>query len=881
MGGEAVHAYAAHEVVSVGGTSEIAVDGRDVWATLRDAAAAMLPRAGAVHRGAALELRYVTEPNDEGRTRVRLFLTGKARAPAGSQAPIGEAVTVAEYACAALPKAFETRPADIDLMRGPSSEDDVVVEVRRQEEVLPVLVATVPADFYYAVHPVPGDGSGWPGFLHVLAQMRQPVVVSILISTARIDPVEQETIGVVVSQLRFHSETRQDQNIAGGTTTIQGDANALAVLPIWERHLHELRECFLARITVRGSPHGAPTIARALAHALSGTRVQPTGPRTPLTTQAARERSALERAGHSAAYLDVVPWGGHPFWEDSIAPTSLRRLPYLYTPEEAATLAVLPVPDQHGAPGFPRPRRVTTRRSSLRDVGPDERAVHLGRALHDGYPATGVGVPTSQLPRHTLVVGAPGSGKTTTVLSILAQLWREHRVPFLAIEPTKTEYRTLLDVNGMDQLRIVTLGRDDVAPIRLNPLAPPPGVRCESHIGAVMAVFRAALPLDPPLPQLLEDALERTYELAGWRTHSMSENGLQPPALRDLLRAYEHGFTRHGYAGEIRENLIAALRLRLRSLTRGSRGLLLDTVESVDFDDLMGGPVIVELDEVADREDKAIVAAILLDRIRAAARRRRSQGGGLAHVTVIEEAHRILGRPHGADAETPQTQAIRAFCDAIAELRALGEGFVVSSQSPSALAEAAVANTGVRIVHRLESASDRAMVLADLDASELDRQVAARLGPGEAVVRMPGLEEPEVVRIDAADGVDSGAVIGDADVRKRMHAHTAAVRRLMPYQLCSHEICPAGCDPDIRQSGEIHAHATADAAARIWRDHAGTVAALDPLCAIFAAQAGSGLRAAYCAAAHAAACGDALAVPGMDIRPQVIEAMRTATGSTA
>lgn len=229
---DAIHAYAAHEVVSVAGASDLAEDGRDLWTTIRDVSAAMLPRANPADGGAALELRYVTEPNSGGPTRVRLFLTGKARARPSDDAPLGQAMAVAEYACAALPVGFETLPADIERMQGPTDDDDVLVDVRRQEEVLPVLVSTVPADYYYAAHPVPGDGSGWRGFLHLLAQVRDPVLVSILIASARLDPLEQEAIGVLASHLRFHSETRQEQNIVGGTTTIQGDANALAVLPI-------------------------------------------------------------------------------------------------------------------------------------------------------------------------------------------------------------------------------------------------------------------------------------------------------------------------------------------------------------------------------------------------------------------------------------------------------------------------------------------------------------------------------------------------------------------------------------------------------------------------------------------------------------------------
>ena len=60
------------------------------------------------------------------------------------------------------------------------------------------------------------------------------------------------------------------------------------------------------------------------------------------------------------------------------------------------------------------------------------------------------------------------------------------------------------------------LGRDDVAPLRLNPLAPPPGVRRETHAGSLLASFKAALPLVAPQPQLLEQAIASTRDPLGF-----------------------------------------------------------------------------------------------------------------------------------------------------------------------------------------------------------------------------------------------------------------------------------------------------------------------------------------------------------------------------
>ena len=478
-----------------------------------------------------------------------------------------------------------------------------------------------------------------------------------------------------------------------------------------------------------------------------------------------------------------------------------------------------------------------------------------------------------------LVAGTPGSGKTTTVLEILTQLWERHRVPFLVIEPTKAEYRTLLRHPALAGLRLVSLGRDDLAPFRLNPLAPPPGVRCETHVGAVLAAFKAALPLPPPLPQLLEDALERSYTVAGWSDESTSSDRLDPPTLRGLLRSFDEVFDAAGYVGEAR-NVAAALRVRLRSLLRGSRGRVFDTVESVDFEELLRRPVVVELHEVDDLDDKALAAMLLLDRLRASARRRGSSGGELRHVTVIEEAHRLLPRGvrHGPEEGTnTRAAAVEAYCDAIAELRAYGEGFVISSQMPSRLAEAAVANTSARILHRLESAADRDAMLADFDADDADREAAARLSVGEAVVRWPPLDEAQVIRVTPGPGIDSGAPVPDEEVRTAMATHSDAVRRLLPYDLCTGAVCAGGCSQTVRPRGAAVAQAAGARARELWQRSRGTAGAVDDLARLLLAEADRDLQTAYCGAAHLARDGDALVVRRpVDIRPRVAGALQRA-----
>ena len=303
-------------------------------------------------------------------------------------------------------------------------------------------------------------------------------------------------------------------------------------------------------------------------------------------------------------------------------------------------------------------------------------------------------------------------------------------------------------------------------------------------------------------------------------------------------------------------------------------------MESIDFTELMARPVVIEMDEIADPDDKAIMALFILDRLRADARAKGSSDGRLRHATVIEEAHRLLTRltaSASGEGETARAAGVEAFSNAIAELRSVGEGFILSSQSPSRLAPAAIDNCGTRILHRIESSADREIVLTDLDANQLEREAAARLNPGEAIARWPQLEEPEFIQVVPGPGIDSGQVIAMEEVKDRMLAETTTVRRLLPYQLCTREVCTNGCDPAVRSTGEGVASELARSATRLWEQHNETIEALPPLARSLRREAGGDIQTAYCGAAHLAAQGHALHVRRrVDIRSKIRAALESA-----
>lgn len=872
------HAYASREVIAAPSVDELDLSaGLTAWQGMRAVSLAMLADAALMSGCAAFEIRYVATPRPPAPVRVQMYLTAKSRD--WHQVVAQAAVALA---CDKLPLGFTwATPEDQLGFGGVAPEDQIVLELRRDEELTSPQWTFIPAEYYYTINDDPGDGSGWPAFWRTLNSVTRPVTVSLLFQQTELHPEERHVLGSVLTDLAHLSEERTDYDVMGNPMVYPACMNARIALQSWERRVDQMRRPLMARLAVRSEVSTAVSVATALTTAV-GTSAGVSGTH-PMLYEPAQTAADIRQANFSFDWLEILPWGGHGFWaEDPNAPYRLRRMPYLFGLNEAATLALLPVPDQQGVAGIPRARQLVQHRQEILDEPSGAASVLLGPALHHGEAASSMRLPLDALTKHTLIVGASGWGKTTTLLSLLVQLWRDHHIPFLVLEASKTEYRSLLAVEGLDDLRVLTLGNESVSPLRLNPLAPPTGVRCEVHQSALMASLKLALPLFPPQPEILVRAISRAYDRAGWDDDTTLGTGLLPPTLRDLKTAYAEVFEDAGYVGEAR-NIGIGFKTRLESLLQGSRGKLLDTVFSTNFDTLLSYPVVIEMDEIVDADEKAILSAFILDRVRAGARARGSTGGRLEHVTVLEEAHRLLSKTSAsggdpASGHAARAETVRAFCEAIAELRARGEGFILSTQSPAMLADAAIANTSTRIVHRMENDVDREAMLKDFGASDEIRQTAARLQTGEAVARWPGRDEIELIRVAPVAGVDSGRKVSDDVVAQRMGQHRDATRKLLPYQLCSPEICTAGCSARVRRTGEELGSQLGPRAAELWsgREAAGD----DPLGSVsllLAEKSGKELQVAYCGAVHLSLEGSAFRLrPGVDDRATAIRSVRWA-----
>jgi uncharacterized protein len=364
-------------------------------------------------------------------------------------------------------------------------------------------------------------------------------------------------------------------------------------------------------------------------------------------------------------------------------------------------------------------------------------------------PCSPFGVPASSVNRHVFVTGATGSGKSQTVRTILEQLTAAG-VPWLVVEPAKAEYRAMASRLGSDVVRIRP-GDPDAVPAGINPLEPVAGFSLPTHLDLVRALFVAAFEADEPFPQVLSAALTRCYEDLGWDL-ALGEPvnpGTTPryPTLVDLQRTAEKVVSEIGYGREVTDNVRGFIRVRLASLRLGATGRFFQGGHPVDFAVLRKQRVVLEIEDVGDDRDKAFLMGTvvlgLTEHLRVAARD--TAAGGLRHVTVIEEAHRLLRRGLGAGGAAEH--AVEMFAAMLAEVRAYGEGIVIAEQIPAKLIPDTVKNTAVKIVHRLPASDDRDAVGATMNLADDQSSFLVTLPPGEAAVFTDGMDSPVLVRV--------------------------------------------------------------------------------------------------------------------------------------
>jgi DNA helicase HerA-like ATPase len=182
----------------------------------------------------------------------------------------------------------------------------------------------------------------------------------------------------------------------------------------------------------------------------------------------------------------------------------------------------------------------------------------------------------------------------------------------------------------------------------------------------------------------------------------------------------------------------ACLNTRIDSLKRGWKGEMLNTVHSTPWSELFERPVIINLSYVGDDVDKGFFMALILQLLYeyrtacAELGRVDFNDNSCKHLTVIEEAHRVMSKCENPD--MPQYKTAMMFSNMLSEIRAYGEGMMLVDQVPTRLIPDAIKNTNTKITHRLVAEDDCKAIAESMGLSKEQKPIIPKLMVGQCIV---------------------------------------------------------------------------------------------------------------------------------------------------
>lgn len=364
-----------------------------------------------------------------------------------------------------------------------------------------------------------------------------------------------------------------------------------------------------------------------------------------------------------------------------------------------------------------------------------------------------VSIDKKSLDKHIFVTGVTGSGKTTTCLNIL----ENSNLPFLVIEPAKTEYRILKE--KYPDLLIFTLGNDSLAPFRLNPFEFFPHESITSRVDMIKASIEAAFDMEAAIPQIIESAIYECYKNKGWNIATNKnkyygdkafDDGVYAfPTLDDLIIEVENVVKKQGFDERLKNDYLGSIRARLNGLIVGSKGFMLNTKRSINFKQLLNQRVVFELEEIRNGSEKSLIMGFILTHLLEAIKSNFEERNEhkLNHIILIEEAHRLLSKYQPGDSLNKK-QGVEVFTDMLAEIRKYGECLIVADQIPDKLAPEILKNTNTKIVHRIFAADDKKAIGNTMALEDEQSDFLSKLRVGEAIVFSGGFNKSVSVKIN-------------------------------------------------------------------------------------------------------------------------------------
>lgn len=409
----------------------------------------------------------------------------------------------------------------------------------------------------------------------------------------------------------------------------------------------------------------------------------------------------------------------------------------------------------------------------------EENRINLGKLVQSGNEIDQIDVflDKENLDKHMFITGVTGSGKTTTCHKILL----DSGLPFLVIEPAKTEYRILTE--QYDDLIVFTLGKDTITPFRLNPFEFFPHESITSRVDMICASIEASFDMEAAIPQIIETSIYECYKDYGWDIatnrnliygeDAFSDGVYAFPTLEDLINKTGKVVEKQGFNERLRDDYIGSIKARLSGLLAGAKGLMLNVRRSVGFRDLLERRVVLELEEIRSATEKSLIMGFILINLVEAIKAEYKEGkGAYKHITLVEEAHRLLSKYIPGDSPNKK-HGVETFSDMLAEIRKYGESLIIVDQIPNKLTPEVLKNTNTKIVHRLFAEDDKDAIGNTIVLNHEQKEFLSNLEAGRAIVFTQGFNKAIQVQVKSETNTTSKVQVEEDKLQEIVYKYYA------------------------------------------------------------------------------------------------------------
>ena len=388
--------------------------------------------------------------------------------------------------------------------------------------------------------------------------------------------------------------------------------------------------------------------------------------------------------------------------------------------------------------------------------------IRIGNVVDTGIVQnTTYDIDINSLVRHTLVAGSTGSGKSTTCKRILSEVLHSD-VPVMVIEPAKDDYvRWALEMNKSlppeKQFKIFTpspVGFEGIEThdLKINGYAPAyaKGAKVDllQHSEVFSTLLNACLPSEDVIPILIEEVVYEQIKMVCQEEKIDFESGENEPLIKypdidNMITIANTVIRSKNYEDRVKSNMQEVLLTRFKSLKRGMRGRVLNTKQSVDFEELFNSNVVINISRLSSSKDKALIMSMIMNALYEyrvsrynydSEYRAKAQNNDLLHLCLVEEAHNVLLKPQSAAAGNPQNAVAELFGNMLSEVRGYGQGFMIVDQVPTRLIDDVIKNTNYKIVHRLTAPDDQQVMAKCMAFREDQTYIIPALEKGNAIV---------------------------------------------------------------------------------------------------------------------------------------------------